>query len=330
MNTNAPSVPHSAPAATAEVPMELSPTVSVVICTYSHQRWDALLGARASLRAQTRPPLEVIVVVDHNEPLLQRARSALVGVKAVANTGERGLAEARNAGVKHARGDIVAFLDDDAIAERSWIDSLISAYADCNVLGTGGWVYPTWEGGLPPCWLPGEFYWTVGCSYRGLPNGRAAIRNPIGANMSFRRSSLEDVGGFHSGIGRVGKTPLGCEETELSIRLLQLNSDGVLLHLPDARVAHRVPAERVSWAYFRARCWAEGVSKALVAKRVGAGRALASERAYALKTLPAGVLRGLLDCGRGDKSGLLRAGAILAGLGITTAGYVRARFGADA
>lgn len=330
MSTEAPSVPHGETAVTADIPMELLPTVSVVICTYSDQRWDALLSARASLRAQTHPPMEVIVVVDHNESLLQRARSALVGVKAVANTGERGLAEARNAGVKHARGDIVAFLDDDAIAQRTWVDSLTSAYADGNVLGTGGWVYPTWEGGPPPGWLPAEFYWTVGCSYRGLPEGRAAIRNPIGANMSFRRTSLEKVGGFHNGIGRVGKTPLGCEETELSIRLHRLNAEGVLLHVPDARVAHRVPAERVSWAYFRARCWAEGVSKALVAKRVGADQALASERAYTLKTLPAGVLRGLLDCVRGDPSGLLRAGAILAGLGITTAGYVRARFGADA
>jgi glycosyltransferase involved in cell wall biosynthesis len=309
--------------------MKLFPTVSVVICTYSHQRWDTLLGARASLRAQTHPPLETIVVVDHNEPLLERARSALAGVEVVANTGERGLAGARNAGVKHARGDVVAFLDDDAIAQRTWVEALISAYADDSVLGTGGWVDPTWEGGLPPRWLPAEFYWTVGCSYRGLPVARAAIRNPIGANMSFRRTCLEDVGGFQDGIGRVGKTPLGCEETELSIRVHGLKPDGVILHLPDARVGHRVPVERASWAYFRARCWAEGVSKALVAKRAGAGRALASERAYTLTTLPAGVLRGLVDCLRGDLSGLLRAGAILAGLGITTAGYVRARFEAN-
>jgi cellulose synthase/poly-beta-1,6-N-acetylglucosamine synthase-like glycosyltransferase len=219
-------------------------------------------------------------------------------------------------------GDVVAFLDDDAIARPGWLASLTAAYADAGVIGTGGVAVPRWETGKP-AWFPDEFLWVVGCSYRGLPEQAAPIRNPIGANMAFRRAACTEAGGFSHGIGRVGKTPLGCEETELSIRVRAGNEGATILQVPGAAVDHLVTAERVRWAYFRSRCWAEGLSKALVTDSVGHDAGLASERTYATRTLPAGVLRGLGDALRGDLAGLRRAGAIVAGLGITTAGFVR-------
>ena len=91
---------------------------------------------------------------------------------------------------------------------------------------------------------------------------------------------------------------------------------------PGARVAHAVPADRATWGYFRARCFAEGLSKARVAALAGSRDGLASERAYTLRTLPAGVGRGLADAARGDRFGLTRAAAIVGGLAVTTAGYV--------
>ena len=87
---------------------------------------------------------------------------------------------------------------------------------------------------------------------------------------------------------------------------------------------HHVPAARARWAYFRARCLLEGQSKALVARLVGASAGSATERAYTLRTLPRGVARGLVDTlVRRDPSGLARAGAIMLGLAITTAGYLQ-------
>ena len=87
-------------------------------------------------------------------------------------------------------------------------------------------------------------------------------------------------------------------------------------------IGHKVPAVRATFAYFRSRCYAEGLSKALVTQSVGAGDGLASERAHALKALPLGALRGVGDALRGDLSGLGRAGAIVVGLALTTWGYV--------
>jgi hypothetical protein len=165
----------------------------------------------------------------------------------------------------------------------------------------------------------------IGCSYRGLPETVAEIRNPIGANMAFRRTAFERAGGFRDGIGRVGARPVGCEETELAIRVRQGSPGARILQVPEARVRHLVPPERTSWRYFRARCWSEGLSKALVATEVGRQDALASERGYTLRTLPWGVVQGLADALRGRLAGAGRAAAIVAGLAVTTAGYLRGR-----
>jgi glycosyltransferase involved in cell wall biosynthesis len=292
----------------------------VVICAYTEARWAALVEAVSSVQAQNPAPHEVVVVIDHSPDLLARAVRDLPGARVAANEEGSGLSGARNTGVRYARGDIVAFLDDDARAQPGWLSALTRAFDDPSVIGAGGVALPIWESSAP-AWLPQEFLWVVGCSYRGLPAEPAEIRNPIGANMAFRRALLERVGGFTDGIGRVGRTPLGCEETELSIRA-RAATGGRILQLPEARVEHRVGADRTRWGYFRRRCWAEGLSKAVVSRSVGSNQALASERGYVVRTLTTGVWRGLADASQGDRAGLARAAAIVSGLAITTAGYL--------
>ena len=300
-------------------------TASVVICAYTERRWEALVEAVESIERQTHRATEVIVVIDHNPELLSRARSAFPSADVVESEGNPGLSAARNSGVGAAGGEIVAFLDDDATADPTWLEEIVRAYEDPDVIGVGGVADPNWAEDAAPGWLPREFYWAIGCSYRGLPVQTAPIRNPIGATMSFRSSVFDRVGGFSDGIGRVGRTPLGCEETEFSIRARKAFPEGSVLHVPAARVEHLVTPERTGWSYFRSRCWAEGLSKALVTDEAGASDALSSEWTYTLKTLPTGVLQGLVDAVRGDRTGLQRSLAIVAGFSITLAGYVRGR-----
>jgi glycosyltransferase involved in cell wall biosynthesis len=299
-----------------------TPSVSVMICTYTDRRWEVMVDAIDSVLAQDQPPSQLIVVVDHNEHLRKRVERAFPHVLVVGSVEQQGLSGARNTGIAYATGEVVVFLDDDAVPVDGWLAAMTSVYADESVIGTGGIATPRWEGRRPP-WVPDEFLWTVGCSYRGLPNDQRAIRNPIGANMAFRRCAFEAVGGFRDGIGRVGKTPLGCEETEFSIRVLAAFPGSVIIHVPKAEVAHLVTYDRARWRYFRRRCWAEGLSKAIVTASVGHSPGLASERVYATRTLPRGVLRGLADALRGDLAGVQRTVAIFAGLIITTAGFAR-------
>ncbi len=297
--------------------------ISVIICTYSEGRWSELQAAVESLQGQSVPAGEIIVVVDHNEGLLGRVCTELGGVVALANSEARGLSGARNSGIAVARGELLAFLDDDATAEAHWLARLQGCFADPRVLGVGGTVEAQWLSRRPG-WFPREFLWVVGCSYQEEPKGLVRVRNPFGGCSCFRREMFEGVGGFRSEIGRVGTLPVGCEETELCIRASQRWPEKMFVYEPGARIHHRVPQVRTSWGYYRSRCYAEGRSKAVVASFVGARDALASERRYIVETLARGVWRGVRDglLGR-DVWGWARAGAIVVGLAMTVAGYVR-------
>lgn len=298
--------------------------ISVVICAFTEERWDALRGAVASVAAQRRAALETIVVIDHNDALLERSRVELQAARVIPNAHGKGLSGARNSGIDAAGGEMIAFLDDDAIADPDWLAVLARALADDATLGAGGAVDPDWLDGRPR-WFPAEFNWVVGCAHNGMPDAPAAVRNVIGANMAFRADLLRELGGFREGIGRVGSVPLGCEETDLCIRAQQQRPAGRVVYDPGARVRHLVPAARGTLRYFVSRCRAEGRSKALLARFVGSTDGLASEREYTARTLPRGVLRGLRDAARGDLHGLARAATIVAGLATTTLGYVSGR-----
>jgi GT2 family glycosyltransferase len=306
---------------TKEPPHSPLPSTSVVICAYTEDRWDALMDSVSSVVRQTVPARELVVVVDHNPSLLARCARELPDVVVVRNAEEAGLAGARNTGVTVSDGVVVAFLDDDARAEPDWLENLLPHYADPDVLGVGGGISPDW-GGPRPAQLPHEFDWVVGCSYIGLPARASEVRNLIGANMSIRRNVFEVVGGFARGLGRVRSRPAGCEETELCIRALARMQSGRFIYEPAAVVHHLVGPERQTWAYFRSRCFSEGRSKAVVAGLVGAGPGLAAERSYVRRVLPRGALNGMRDTLHGDPAGLARAGWIVAGLSLTTAGYL--------
>jgi glycosyltransferase involved in cell wall biosynthesis len=287
---------------------------SVVICAHTLDRWDELQEAVASVRGQSHAAHEILVVVDHNAALLERARREQLAATVVDNDEERGLGGARNAGLKQATGDIVVFLDDDAIAPRAWLELLTEPYRSADVVAVGGAIEPLWEGGRPT-WFPPEFDWTVGCTYRGMPTAPQAVRNLFGCNMSFRRETLENAGRFRLGYG--------CDETEMCIRISKLWPTSRLLYVPAAKVLHRVPAERKDVRRFLSRCFFEGGSKAVVTRLQGSGPGLSSEREYTRHVLPAGVRAGLEDFARRrDAAGLGRAAAIVGGLAATACGYV--------
>ncbi|MFB9359744.1 glycosyltransferase family 2 protein [Actinoplanes nipponensis] len=315
----------SAPVAAVATALTAPQTsASVVICCYTQQRWADLTDACAAVRDQVRPGDEVIVVVDHNDALLARARQELDGVRVLANQGVRGLSEARNTGVRASAGDIVVFLDDDAVPRAGWLERVRHAFTERHVVVVGTSVAPRWEGGAAPGWFPAEFGWVVGCSYRGLPTRRSPIRNPIGASMAVRRSVFAAVGGFSDAVGRVGALPVGCEETEFCIRAASRRPESRVVLEPDAYVDHFVPVARQTLSYFVRRCYHEGRSKRAVARLTTTQAALAAERRYVRAVLPAGVLRGIGGSVRHPRK-FLQAGAIVVGLSATVTGYLSPR-----
>lgn len=291
---------------------------AVVICAHTDERRTETARAVESVLAQVHPPDELVVVIDHNEGLLAWARDRFPEATVVPNTHPRGESGARNSGVAAVRSEVVVFLDDDATAAPDWLGHLLAWYQDPDVIGVGGAADPEWQAGRP-AWFPEEFDWVVGCSYRGLPEEPATIRNLMGCNMSFRRQVIERAGGFYEGLGRTGGDAFGCSETEFCIRA-QRELGGRFVFDPRARIAHQVPAQRGTWRYFARRCRAEGRSKAMVASRTSREDALASERRYVRTTLPKGVARGLRELGRAPGAAG-RVGAIVLGVTVTGANY---------
>jgi GT2 family glycosyltransferase len=294
-------------------------SVGVVICAYTERRWDQLVRAVESVCAQRESPASVVVVVDHNRDLFARVRRRFPAVTSILHDGVPGAAAARNAGVARLQTDVVAFLDDDAEAGPGWLADMLAHYDEQLVLAVGGSATPVWPESRPR-WFPPEYDWVVGCSYRGMPEQVTDVRNLWGCNMSVRRDAFVAVGGFREDLGRVARVPLGCEETELCIRIGSSMPGGRVVYDPAVNVRHNVSDDRTTWRYFRRRCYLEGWSKALMSSYVGRQRGLSDERGYVLRTLTAGVVDAV---GRGDSGSARRAAAIVAGVGFAGAGFVR-------
>ena len=297
--------------------------MSVVICAYTFDRWDDVLAAVASVANQTEAAAEIVVVVDHNPELYEALREALPDVTVIENRHRRGLSGGKNTGIEAVAGDLVAFLDDDAVAHPDWLAHLRRAYDDDDcIVGVGGTTLPLWESGRPR-WFPEEFDWVVGCTFVGRQPG--PVRNLLGGNASFRREVFAEVGGFSSDMGRnqADSRPLGCEETELCIRAQQRRPEWIFYFEPKALIWHRVSAHRERFAYFRSRCFAEGWSKAAVSRLVGVADGLSVEWDNTVRILLGGVTRRLGRALRGDLAAIEHAFAICVGLLATSAGYVR-------
>jgi glycosyltransferase involved in cell wall biosynthesis len=295
-------------------------TVSVVIAAYAHDRWACLTEAVASVLAQSRPALEIVVVIDHNPALLARAQRELpAAVTVIANSGARGASGARNTGVAACHADVLAFLDDDARASAGWLEALLRHFADPGVVGAGGRCNPLWASHRPR-WFPPEFDWTIGASYHGMPETASFVRNVWSNNMAIRRSAFDAAGGFRADFGKVGARSRP-EDTDLCLRAAAVTGQGTWVYEPAGLAGHWVPRERATVGYFLRRCFHEGRGKAGLAALDGAGESTSAERHYVRHVLPRGVLRGLRDAVRGDGAGALRSAAITAGLGVTVAGF---------
>jgi Glycosyl transferase family 2 len=298
----------------------VNPTVSVIVCCFTEERWDDLSACLESLFVQTHAPDEIVVIVDHNPAMLERVQQTWEGwVKAYANIHPKGLVGSQNTSLEVVTSDIVAFIDDDTVATPSWTQHLLRHYENPSVIAVGGFITPSW---LPrqPRWYPEEFFWIVGGSYKGLPEKLSPVRNLWGGNRSFRRSLMIQAGGFLETpeLSNVGVTHSGSDETELCIRLRQHNPNGVILFDPKARVYHKVPAHQATYTYFLARCRSEGCSKA-VTRQLAQQDGLSSETTHIKKTLPLAVLRAL---GQGN---IAKAAAISSGMLMSRVGFLEGK-----
>lgn len=294
---------------------------SVIVCAHTDRRRRELSEAVASVRAQRDQPRELIVVVDHCVPLAAWARTNL-DATVIENHRHQGASGARNAGADAADGEVLVFLDGDAVCQPDWLTQLMAPLQCPDVLGVGGWTEPIWEAGRP-AWFPDGLLWLVGASYPGQFHGVAGgppTRNVWAGNMAVRTELFRSGGGFREGFGKTGDASAP-EDTELSQRFADLWPDRRWHLTATARVGHRVPPARATASFLLQRCLSEGRGKSVLARLRGRG-ALRAESAYLTSVLPASLLGEARRCLRGDVAALGRIGALLVGVAATAAGYL--------
>jgi len=243
--------------------------VSVVLCTHTLDRYPDFSEAARSVLDQTYDDVELVLVSDGNEAVFDRFRQDFGDrddVVCHCNDENVGLLESRNNGAEVATGDVVAFVDDDAIADERWVEELVDVYEQRDVRAVGGRMTPAWVAGKP-AFLPEEFYWLVGVTQRGFgPAGGdeetpGEVRNTFGSNISFDREIFLELGGFEDDIGgRKGDANLQGGETELAARLDAEYGHRVYYN-PDARVAHKVFDYRTDPVWLLDRAFWQGYSK---------------------------------------------------------------------
>jgi glucosyl-dolichyl phosphate glucuronosyltransferase len=278
--------------------------IAAAICTY--QRYDLLPDAIESILRQSLSRSQYCIVVIDNSPDAGISTDCSRRWTNERNfrwiqTSVAGLSHARNLAAA-AAGEVplVAFLDDDAVADEGWLEALLEAFEHLGpeAYVVGGRVRPRF-GAPPPPWLDGSLltYLSV-CDLGATTRFLQPDEWVVGANIGYRTKRLLEVGGFNVALGRVGSgaSLMSNDETELAERLRALG--GRTGYAPNAEVIHFVPAERLTQEWFRRRIAWQAVSdfvRAPVAMQTGAGAAWVRLKDYLAACRPADrTVRGLV------------------------------------
>jgi glycosyltransferase involved in cell wall biosynthesis len=246
--------------------------VSVVLCTYN--RCQSLVRALESITASEMPDSvdwEVLVVDNNSKDRTRETMNEFCQrhpdrVRYIFEA-QQGLSNARNTGIREARGEVIAFTDDDVTVEPTWLQNLTQPLLEKRCAGTAGRIL---LGDFqPPSWLAISGSHNLGGSLVQFDLGDESLpldRAPFGASMAFQKTVFDKCGGFRTDLGRSGKSLIGNEDTEFGQRLI---SKGLpLIYVPSAIVYHPVLTERLTKKYFRSYWFSHG--RALI--RQGAKR----------------------------------------------------------
>ena len=243
--------------------------ISVIVPT--HNRSEYLRNTIISLQEQNFPKDDYeIIVVDNNstddtsevvEECNRKSKKEVVYVREQ----EIGLHNARHAGARAAKGEILAYVDDDVICDANWLFELIKPYIDSEVGCVGGKILPKWEA-EPPEWVN---QYPSYLSLLDLGDEVKELKTPkiYGCNFSIRKSLLFEVGGFNP--DAFGDKKLiwyrGDGETGLLVKVLSVGVK--LIHTPYAIVWHVIPENRLTVRYFKKRSFIQGISSSFSAYR---------------------------------------------------------------
>lgn len=226
--------------------------ISVVVCTSGREFLGRCIE---SLEDQTFSDYEVIIV--HNDDLSTEHNFRSLAVE------EDNLSIMRNKGMQKSEGDVIAFIDDDAVARENWLENIMESYEQEGTDCVGGKIVPDFETQVPDDLKRVDrhiLYGMLGLTFAEYEES-TRIKSPLlwGCNISFRKQVLEEIGPFPKELGRKEGKLLSDEERYLQIKAMD-NGYGIVFN-PDAVVKHRIYEEQLNEQYFLKRSVWQGISE---------------------------------------------------------------------
>jgi glycosyltransferase involved in cell wall biosynthesis len=264
------------------------PLLSIIVTSYTTERLRDIYELMDSIKTQTYPNIETIFIAESSTELFDKVRAYAIentlNLAVIFNDGEPGLSAARNLGIKQAKGDIIAFVDDDTVLFDDWAEEMVKAYDDDSIIGVTGLAFPLWED-ESMSWFPEELYWVISCTAWSGWNEVREVRNAWGMNMSFRREVFEKAGLFDNKFG-FHKGPIA-EDNEFSLRV-RAKTGKSIIYYPNIRLWHRVHKYRLSQQFIRERAYWIGYSRCMLKRlylRTDNGKGLLGQERQLLRRI---------------------------------------------
>ncbi len=243
--------------------------ISVIIPSYDINKLNLLKKSIDSVLSQKYSNYDIIVITE-SEDLTDAVESSYnssprVSVVQISNE-SGGVSEARNEGIKQARGDIIAYIDSDAVADENWLQKINKVYQENeDVIAVGGKSIANWETNKP-WYLPDSFLWLVGVTHKGHPDHGEIIRSTFGCNMTFKKNIFDKISGFSSDLGKSHGFNLQGEEPELGLRIQNEFNTG-MYYTKNAIIYHTVEKHQTNFKWLSKRAYLQGVTKAIMSNK---------------------------------------------------------------
>ena len=250
----------------------MSTKISIIVTSYTTKQISDIEELLDSIKTQSYSNIETIFVVERSQELysiVKTKEKEVRNLKVLFNEAIPGISACRNLGIQESKGQIVAFVDDDAVLTHRWAEETARVYDNYSeIIGLTGPIVPLWEE-PSMAWFPREFYWIFACTYYDWTEPRE-VRNGYGTNISFRIESFNSGGQFAGYLGSErggakGQQKTTAEETELSLRIRRKTGKRIEYN-PKIIVNHKVHSFRLTRKYLWKRGYIEGSSKMIIRK----------------------------------------------------------------
>jgi glycosyltransferase involved in cell wall biosynthesis len=241
---------------------------TIAICTYNRVKLLQLCIESLSKINFPFDEFEVLVVDNNSTDNTAEICNAFPGLyphlnfRYIVET-QQGVGYTRTRGAKEAKGEIVAYIDDDCLAEENWLKRIVQFYdMYSEAMSTGGKIVSKYL--VPVADWFGKYFWGLVGNYDlGTKIFQMkGMRYPSGANMHFRKIAFERYGYFDGKLGRSGKSLMAGEEKAMYLKLIQNNEK--VYYLPDVVVYHHVEGNKFDKAYVRKHSFGIGASERLM------------------------------------------------------------------